>query len=216
MATGVKDLVKPTEEMVVNSRAVSAEWDSIDLLAWQCRDEDYTNRRNAHRRSSREIARNHTDHRDSNFQHHLAGLTNESVGSLLKKLAVSFGLSWIDLSQLIGVSIPALRKWRLGGDITDGNLDKLRTLTAFFLTLQDMRVPDPSNWIHSRLVPEFSTVTPLHLYSSANIPELLGFVNANSNPVLLLHKLCPDWRQLYPSEFEVVEIEPGLRALVKK
>jgi len=195
------------------SSAVDPEW---DLFFWKCQDAVYTQDRIAHRDSYRGIASSQEGHRKMRLDYHKSELQEADASQLLAELAGTFGLSWIDLAQLIGVTIPAIRKWRQGGSVSAENTERLRGLVAFLRTLKDLQISDPVNWMHSRLVPEEATVTPLHLYSEENTVKLLEFASQGGDSTYLLNDLVPDWRARFRSEFRVSEIGPGERAVVRK
>jgi hypothetical protein len=204
------------------TQAINPKWDlpdsgtDWDKVGWQCGDENLANRRFDHRGANRELVREHKNFRLQRFLKHKTTLADETASSLLRMLGATFGLSWIDLSAMINVSVPAIRKWRLGGDISPANNVKLLELAAFFKTLQDLRVTDPATWIHLRLAPDSATVTPLHLYSESAIPTLLAYVESEIEPLELLTELEPEWMQKYRTDFTYKEIAPGVRAITKK
>jgi transcriptional regulator with XRE-family HTH domain len=65
---------------------------------------------------------------------------------LLKELSSERGLSWSEIARLVGVSVPAIRKWRNGGDITPAKLS-VALLVAFLQILEDSKVADPAAWL---------------------------------------------------------------------
>ena len=74
---------------------------------------------------------------------------------LLDVLAVERGLSWVDIARMVGVSIPALRKWRHGENVAPDNRRKLAQLTAFLSMIGTAPIVDPAAWmeIRNRAVP---------------------------------------------------------------
>ena len=69
------------------------------------------------------------------------------LASLLNELSAGRGLGWSEIARLVGVSVPAVRKWRNGGDITSPRLKNLAQLAAFLQILEDSSIPDPAAWL---------------------------------------------------------------------
>lgn len=66
---------------------------------------------------------------------------------LLIELSETHGLGWSELARLVSVSVPAVRKWRLGGEITAPRLVALSRLAALLELLGSEGVQDPAAWL---------------------------------------------------------------------
>ena len=154
--------------------------------------------------------------REDLFRVCLIELADMKTPDLLHELASTYGMSWIDLSALVGVTIPAIRKWRFGGATNRDNEERLRTLVAFLKAIAIIRnTPDPVNWLDERLVPGFA-VTIQDLYSTDTIPTLLRYANGDfASAADLLNEVRPNWRSEDRTEFDVSDIN-GQRVLVKR
>lgn len=134
---------------------------------------------------------------------------------VLGALASEHAFTWLDIARMIGVSVPAIRKWRMGGRVTAENAAELAYLSAFsrLLKAQGIRV---SAWMSIPMVPGF-TVAPKHLYSRENAAKLLDLAADVQDPQHLLDELVPDWRSRYDSHgYEVVRFEDGTYGTVHR
>jgi hypothetical protein len=195
---------KPDAEWAVergtstNYRAIDAQWREDTALARgryrQIERGRHRNRRNwlAHRR--RELLRTRT------------------VQELLHELSNERGMTWVDMSRMLHVSVPALRKWRKAGGVSTENQDRLAGLVAFLQVLYEVGVRDPAQWITQPLVDGY-TVTVLDLYSPEISPEFIELGAGDATVVMLLDRVAPEWRDAHKSEFKVVIAEDGMPSL---
>ncbi|OON72950.1 hypothetical protein B1H18_28525 [Streptomyces tsukubensis] len=121
-------------------------------------------------------------------------------------------MTWVDMSRMLRVSVPALRKWRKAGGVSPENRDRLAGLVAFLQVLYEAGVRDPAQWITQPLVDGY-TVTILDLYSTERAPGFVDLGASDVTPVMLLDRIEPQWRETHKSEYEVVSAEDGLPAL---
>ena len=141
-----------------------------------------------------------------------------SVPALLRVLQMERGMAWVDVARMIGVSVPALRKWRKEtGDATAENHTKLSTLVAFLNTLEEIHVPHPAAWFSLPILKDYS-VTPSDLYCEGGfaLVPLLDFAAGNINAPHLLDEVDSQWRRKYHSEFEAYEAEDGQMSLRRR
>lgn len=128
----------------------------------------------------------------------------KQVTELLKYLTTDQAFAWADVARLLGVSVPAVRKWRLEGGVAPDNHARLADLGAFVKLFTEL-VPSvkPSVWLSTPLVSGY-TVAPRHLYSAQLAASLLD-VAQNGSPFLsLLDSWDPLWRDHYDDRgFEV-------------
>lgn len=118
---------------------------------------------------------------------------------LLGHLSDEFGLSWTAVASVVHVSIPAIRKWRTGGDITDGNRLALAKLVALCDQLQAVGVEWPAAWLDRRV---WSSV-PVRLLDVAaadRMDLLLSHASGDLDGVDVLDAFSPDWRERFAAE----------------
>ncbi len=130
---------------------------------------------------------------------------------LLDELA-GLGFSWTGIARLVGVSIPALRKWRLGEAPSGENRRKLAQIVAFVGVLeQDHLITDVASWLE---VPLAGTVhTALDLFAAGNLGDLLEYGAHKLDSTELLDRSIPGWRSELDDQFEVFEASDGERAI---
>lgn len=138
----------------------------------------------------------------------------EDITTSLSYLS-SLGLAWSDVARVIGVSVPALRKWRQGESATGENRLKVGNFAAFCSILEEAYLfGDLGSWLETPLDLR-APITPLDLLADGRYD--LGFVLAgdgNIDPESVLDQYESDWRTRYDSAVEVFEASdgtPGLR-----
>lgn len=118
--------------------------------------------------------------------------------TLLEDLAENRGLSWTAISKMLGVTIPALRKWRKGEAITGENRGKLARLVAFLDLLVDrLEISDPASWLEIPILQDVP-FTRTDVYAAGRIDLLLEFAEGIHSPERLLDLFHPNWRTDYP------------------
>lgn len=80
-------------------------------------------------------------------------LPGASVAGMLKDLLDQLGISKASLAQWLGVSRPTLYAWTAGGEVRDGNLDRIVALRAAIDKLASATAEGklPPLWQHQRL-----------------------------------------------------------------
>lgn len=99
---------------------------------------------------------------------------------LLTELTAGYGLGWSDIARLVGVSVPAVRKWRRGGDITTSRYQSISRLAAFLDLLEEEEIRDPATWLNlplDDLGEEITSgaVTKKDIYVTGGVIDLLAF-----------------------------------------
>lgn len=134
---------------------------------------------------------------------------------VLRRLAADYAFSWVDLSRMLGVSVPAIRKWRLDGRITAENRSKLAYLAAFARILRDRGV-SAASWLSAPMIPGY-TVAPKHLYTQERAAVLLDLACDDGDPELVLNSMEPDWRARYDAHgFSVARFDDGTYGVVSQ
>lgn len=131
-----------------------------------------------------------------------------SVSAMLSDLA-DLGFSWRDVARLVGVSVPAVQKWRRGEKASgDSRLRVAGLLAACDLIAQHYMVEEVASWFEMPLV-RGVPVTPIDLYAADQVPIVFDFASGHSDPEALLTEFDPAWRERYRSDFEVFEAGDG-------
>lgn len=146
-------------------------------------------------------------------------LTNRCASAspklLLSDLA-DMGFAWRDLARLMGVSVPAMQKWRKGDGLTGPNRRKLASLLAACEMIKDhYHIDEVASWFEMPLLDDIP-ITPIDLW--ANDCQLLVFEHANGHvdPVDTLTVFEPEWRENYRTEVELFRDKDGLSGLQLK
>jgi hypothetical protein len=160
-----------------------------------------------------------TDHRKSfadSIEAHVRDLLKRPLTTVLQELAETWGVAWADVARMVGVSVPALRKWRTRGGAAGDNMRRLAELTAFLRLLKEVGVEEPASWISIPSVGGY-TVTPRHLYKPGMAAAaLVDLASGSIAPEEVLSELHPSWKTDYATDFEVVVAEDGMPAIVTK
>jgi hypothetical protein len=136
---------------------------------------------------------------------------------LLLELTKVYAFAWTDIARLVGISVPALRKWRTGGSPSTESLIALCRLVAFVRKLSDGTVKRPAAWMRVPIV-EGYLVTPTDLYEAGMVIDLLDFAwgERNGDRYQLLSKFDPEWSAHYKSEYESFVDSEGVVGLRRR
>jgi transcriptional regulator with XRE-family HTH domain len=143
-------------------------------------------------------------------------LSKVSVSELLGKLN-ELGFAWRDVARMVGVSVPALQKWRRGEKITGENRLKLAKVLAIVETVQtDMMVVDPASWFEIP-IQEGVQLTPIDLVAAAMPALVFDLANDHDHPEGILDRFDKNWRDtLTDSSFETFVAADGVRSIRPK
>lgn len=119
----------------------------------------------------------------------------EPHGELLDRLSDEHGLMWLTIAKVAQVSVPALRKWRHGGNPTSENKLALARLLAACGRLDELGVPDAAAWLNTpiRLDQNRQRVELLRLPEGGE--TLLALAQDKISPSRALDVLDPTWRE---------------------
>jgi transcriptional regulator with XRE-family HTH domain len=129
----------------------------------------------------------------------------------------AYGFSWREIARALGVSVPALRKWRLGEPATPKNRTRAGRLLAVceYLTQNVPIIDDVASWFELPLVPD-PAVTPLDLYADDREDLVLDYGEQQEpDPAAVLDRYDPDWRDRR-SNFEVIVADDGLPTIQRR
>jgi hypothetical protein len=142
-------------------------------------------------------------------------LVRQDMPTLLAQLA-DLGFAWRDIARLIGVSVPAVQKWRRGGAATgQSRFNAAAVLAACVLITEQYMVQDIASWFEAPIV--FGCpVTAFDLYAAKKPQLVFWLATGSADPEQVLSAFDPDWRETYRSDFEVFEAEDGGLAIRAK
>lgn len=139
----------------------------------------------------------------------------QDMPTLLGHLA-DLGFSWRDIARLIGVSVPAVQKWRRGHAATgQSRFNAAAVLAASSLIEQHYLVQDVASWFEAP-VAFGCPVTAIDLYAAKKPQLVFRLATGRADPEQVLSAFDPDWRETYRSNFEVFESEDGGLAIRAK
>lgn len=125
-----------------------------------------------------------------------------SVSDLLTELA-ELGFAWRDIARLVGVTVPALRKWRHGEPATGQHRRTVAGLVAFVSVVQsEYLIQDVASWMEMPLAD--SQVTGIDVFSGGGVNQLLLHAAGHLSSEELLDSFEPSWRDAIDDRFEVV------------
>ena len=157
-------------------------------------------------------------HRDTTFTEwsaRTAARGKEAPIEVLEQLA-DLGFAWREIARLVGVSVPAVQKWRRGEAITGDNRRNLAgLLAACDLVTTHYMVSEVASWFAMPLVSD-APVTPADLYAEGRADLVFEYANGHSEPEAVLSDFQPDWRDSFRSDFEVFVADDGNRSLRAK
>ncbi len=134
-----------------------------------------------------------------------------SPADLLEELS-DLGFSWTDIGRLVGVSIPAIRKWRQGESVSGENRRKIARMVALVGVLKnDHIVVDVPSWMEMPL--SESRYTGLDVVAEGSTADLMEYAANHISSSELLDRALPNWRTDLDSQFEVFDAGDGERAI---
>lgn len=137
------------------------------------------------------------------------------VTSMLAELA-EFGFAWRDIARMVGVSVPAVQKWRKGEKASGDSRRRIAgLLAACDLIARHSPVEEIASWFEMPLSPPVP-VTPILLYAADRVDLVFDFATGHVDPEDLLSQFDPEWRERYRSDFDVFEAGDGNRSIRMK
>lgn len=121
----------------------------------------------------RDSEASHSQAVQARLDSHTVEAASRSAPELLAFVADA-GFSWVALARLLGVSAPAIRKWRQGDPVSEPELAKLARFVAFCeIVTCDHLVTDAASWMETPLA--CSRATGLDVYEADGINELVQY-----------------------------------------
>jgi hypothetical protein len=134
------------------------------------------------------------------LQRRVEKLQRRRPDELLEVLAGDFGMSWTAISKLVGVSIPAVRKWRGHGSISPAHAADIAQLAGLCEFLESTGVADPARWLDTRVWPDVP-IRRADLVASNRLDLISAYASGRiASGSELLDQFDPGWRREYPAE----------------
>lgn len=135
-------------------------------------------------------------------------IAKRPVADLLDELAGK-GFAWRDIARLVGVSVPAVRRWRQGESPTGVHLLSISRIIALIDALRaDHLVSDVAAWLEMPLTPDVP-LTGIDLAAAGRHADVLELAAEQVTPEGILDQWQPGWRNRYRSNIEVFEADDG-------
>lgn len=157
----------------------------------------------------------HQQSHDVEWRANTAARAKAGVAAMLGELA-DLGFAWRDVARLVGVSVPAVQKWRKGEKASGSNRMKLAGfLAACDIISNHYLVEEIASWFEMPLSSS-APVTPIDLYAKERVDLVFEFASQHSDPEAILSQVDPEWRERYRSDFEVFEASDGHQSIRMK
>ena len=165
--------------------------------------------RNLHRL----VDERHSDGLDAELRVGAGERAKQPLDVLLAELS-DLGFSWRDIARVAGISVPALRKWRLGGAATGENRHKVALMVSLCeIARSRYHIGDVAGWLETPLHSE-APVTGLDIVAKSRFDLILRLArDQGSDPEAVLDEFEPDWRDRYASAVEVFTGPDGIPGL---
>lgn len=136
------------------------------------------------------------------------------VQSLLIELGDG-GFSWSDIARAVGVSVPALRKWRQGDSPTGENRRRIAEVVAIYKLISERSpiISDVVGWLETPLL-QGSPTSGIDLLIERREDLLLEYADG-ADPEEILDAFDPSWRERaqISDDVEVFTAWDGMPAL---
>lgn len=125
------------------------------------------------------------------------------------------GFSWRDIARVVGVTVPAVQKWRRGERASPDRVLRLGTMCALVDILGQHGVQEVASWFELRLQPEVA-VTCLDLAAAGRYDLALRWGTSRHEVPAesIFDQFDPDWRTTrVDDQFEVFLAEDGVMSI---
>ena len=143
---------------------------------------------------------------------HTAKIAKRAPTELLGEIN-ELGFGWRDIAGMIGISVPALRRWRQGESPTGEHRRRIAELAAFVRILsEDHLVADVASWMEMPISSD-APLTCIDLYTQGQLLTIFDLASEHIAPDQALDSAEPGWRERYHSEYEVFRAGDGQPAI---
>jgi hypothetical protein len=150
----------------------------------------------------RESAELHGQVCDTRRRAHLVELEGKTVEraraapvQALEQLS-DYGFAWRDIARVVGVSVPAINKWRKGTGITGENRLKIARLLALIDMLSDRFIDEPASWLEMPITDGVG-LSRMDLLERGRYDHVLALASTHSGDGTVdsvLNEIDPEWR----------------------
>lgn len=134
----------------------------------------------------------------------------------LLRTLVDAGMSWRDVARLVQVSVPAVQKWRRGGDITGANRLRLARVVALLDVLSANAIAEQVSWLEMP-VKNGVSISRMDMLADGRFDLVLELVSDDHTTVPVdgvLDEFEPSWRtSRVDSHFETFVDAEGVVAI---
>lgn len=146
------------------------------------------------------------------YEHEWGVLTQQrgaqSAAELLEHLG-DLGFAWRDVARMVGVSVPAVKKWRRGERITGPNRLRVAQLVAACDFLSGhYHVEDVASWFEMPLRDD-APVTPMDLWMAGQARLMFDYGTGHATADETLTAFEPEWRDHYRTNVETFQDADG-------
>lgn len=134
--------------------------------------------------------------------------------SLLSDLG-SMGFAWRDVARALGVSVPALQKWRRGEGLSGESRLRLARFVAAIDVVAAQLVDDIASWFETPLSPD-APISPLDLWADGEQILVLRYASNRLTGEQALDEWDADWRAKWRSDFMASRGEDGQISISRK
>lgn len=123
-----------------------------------------------------------------------------------------YGFAWRDVARVIGVSVPALNKWRKGTGITGENRLKIARLLALLDMLADRFIAEPASWLEMPITDGVG-LNGIDLLEQGRFDLVLALASPHTGDNTIdsvLNEFDANWREKFvDNNFESFAAEDG-------
>ncbi|MGQ9352454.1 hypoxia/intracellular survival transcriptional regulator MosR [Mycolicibacterium gilvum] len=134
---------------------------------------------------------------------------------VLEQLA-DFGFAWRDIARVIGVSVPAITKWRKGAGVTGQNRLKIARLLALTDMLSERFIDEPASWLEVPIA-DGVALTGMDVLERGRYELVLDLASPHTGDgttEYVLNEIDPNWRDsLADNTFESFVADDGVVSL---
>lgn len=163
--------------------------------------EDVGSLRNSIKQMHESLRQRHRRELFQSWQRQAAERGKQAPAALLEQIA-DLGFAWRDVARMVGVSVPAVQKWRRSGGVTGENRRRLAGLLALCDEItKRYHIQEAASWFEMPIagVP----VTPIDLYTEGRHDLVLEHACGHGDEQQILTAYDPGWRERFRSDFEV-------------
>jgi transcriptional regulator with XRE-family HTH domain len=150
------------------------------------------------------------------FRVQLATHTSKAVKRAMTDLLTELnqlGFGWRDIARMVGVSVPALRRWRQGESPTGDHRRRIAEVVAFVgILAEDHLVSDVASWMEVPLTNDVP-VTAIDLYAQGQLATIFDLASEHVTAEQALDQADPGWRERIDTEYEVFRADDGQPAI---